>query len=608
VAHAPPIRRRTILTTAPWRSRSAFALAQLRITPGLAIGFEVAAVAALLVLAAAVRADDFMVVPRLSEETLEVALGLRLAREGGFPLIGLQPYTGGLFTYLVAVAFLLVGPKIEAGRLLVMTTGVLTVLPTYLLGRDLGQALWSPPWERGLPARSTGAARMAALPGDSYAPRGMARGRLVGLIAALLFALSGPHIATSSRIAYSNSLTPLFTVTALWLAHRAIVRRSNLALLGCAAALGLALQTHLAALTIGPGIALALLLPMLRDARRGGLMAVWPRPRMLLLGAGAGLLMVSNLLAYNLLVGPVSVTKAEWRVGRYVGESAWTLSAWGDRLADLLKASALAISGYTSEVESSPDALLSPVVIVSVGLALLGLWVSARRGTWLPLLVTASVLLFVSLLNGRVEPIVPRVRHYVTLVPLGTIMIGVGLVWLYDRVCAWQRPTVHPAGATTDTSAGRGVWLARAGLLVVPLLLAGGSLASYNAYEAERLSRPDKNNSAYLAVLNAIAISGGPGERVYLDDQLAEQLTMTGGRMLTHLRYAFTVIGQELDTIELDDDRLPIGQRGTTSRRLILSAETVGYASRRYRLVPLPGEPGEGAPLRAFRAFPRRDR
>lgn len=47
------------------------------------------------------------------------------------------------------------------------------------------------------------------------------------------------------------------------------------------------------------------------------------------------------------------------------------------------------------------------------------------------------------------------------------------------------------------------------------------------------MTRPEKNNAAYLAVLNAVAQSGSPRERVYLDDQLATVLTMSGGRMLT---------------------------------------------------------------------------
>jgi len=567
-----PIGGRPIVAVAlpavPLRSRLALTLTSSR----AAVALEVIAVTILLVVATVVRADGFMVVPRLADETLEVVLGLRLAREGGLPLVGYAPHIGGLFTYLVAAAFLLVGPKIEAGRLVVLTTGVLTILPTYLLGRELG--------------RSAGGS--------------VARGRLVGLIAALLLTVSGPHIATSSRIAYSNSLTPLFTVTGLWLAHRAISRHSNFALVGCGAALGLALQTAMSALAVFPGVAAAILVPMAATTIREGFRAAWPRPDVFLTAAGAGMLMILNLVFYNLLLGPGTFSTSSNRIGRYVSEpgadSPWTLDAWGDRLLGLLQAAALAIGSQTTDVEQSADALLTPAVVVSVALALLGLWVAAQRGIWLPLFVTVSVLMFVSLLNGRVEPVVPRVRHYVTLVPLGAVMIGVALAWLYERADAWLSGILG------------GVWIARLGLAAVPLLLAVSSSTTYTAYEAERLSRPEKNNAAYLAVLRAVARNGPIDERLYLDDQLNDLLTLSGGRMVTHLRYAFTVTGQEFDTIDVADDPLPIGQRGDNSRRLILRAETIPVAARQYRLIPLPGEPGEGAPLRAFRAYPLRPR
>jgi hypothetical protein len=523
----------------------------------------------LLIVAAAVRFDDFMVVPRLADETLEVILGLRLLREGGLPLVGYAPHIGSLFSYLVAAVFLIVGPKIEAGRLVVLTAGTLTVIPTYLLGRDLGRD-----WGR--------------LGGNS-----LMRGQLVGLIAAFLLVLSGPHIAATSRIAYSNSLTPLFTMTGLWLMHRAISGRSNRALILSGAAFGLALQTAVSALTVGPGVLIALLAPMLIDVRRSGwssLRTAWPNLGALLWTALAGLLMVTNLVIYNVFFGAGTVSTSGNRIGRYVGEDAWTLSGWGERLVALLQAIALAVGSRTSEVDAESWQLLSPFVLLAVGLAIVGLWVAARRGSWLPLLTTVSVIVTVSLLNGRVEPIVPRVRHYATLVPLGMVMIALGLVWLSEWVASWR------------INAGR--WLGFAMLLLVPTLLAGGSMATYQTYQAERLSRPDKNNGAFLAVLASVSASGATTERLYMDESLSDVLTLSGGRMVAHLRYAFTVTGQEFDIIQVDDNRLPIGRRGSESRRLILRAESVPDALTRYRLVPLPGEPGEGAPLRAFRAYP----
>jgi len=91
--------------------RQRTSLARSWFGPRIATGLEVAVVGVLLVVAAAVRFDGFMVVPRLADETLEVILGLKLLREGGLPLVGYAPHIGSLFSYLVAAAFLIVGPR-----------------------------------------------------------------------------------------------------------------------------------------------------------------------------------------------------------------------------------------------------------------------------------------------------------------------------------------------------------------------------------------------------------------------------------------------------------------------------------------------------------------
>ena len=68
------------------------------------------------------------------------------------------------------------GPSLLTPRLIMAIMGAVTVVPTYLLGRSLA--------------------------GGSS---------LVGLLAALLLALSPIHIVVNSHIASSNCLTPLFT-------------------------------------------------------------------------------------------------------------------------------------------------------------------------------------------------------------------------------------------------------------------------------------------------------------------------------------------------------------------------------------------------------------
>jgi len=527
---------------------------------------------ATLGLALGLRLDGLMVLPRLTDETGEVWLGFRVARGEALPLVGVQPYIGALFSYLVAGAFWALGPTIAAGRLIVAWAGALTVIPTFLLGRELADLAVGDVTVGDGADRSTG---------DTYH-----RGLVVGLLGALLLAVSAPHILVTSRIAYSNSLTPLCTTVSLWLLARALARQSGASLIGSAFAFGLALQTHLGALALGPGMAAAVLLGAGRQWRDRR----WCRPTIVLLALAVGLLATGNLVAFNLTHGLASVDWIGIRSGHYLDGEPFTLDAWGGRLIGLSRALVLALGSQVREVMSADEALVSPLVVASTALAGFGLWSYGRRGVWLPLLMVVSVLLTVSALNARVEPIVPRVRHYAMLLPLGAVLVAEGLVRLREV-----------AGRLT-----RATWLADAALLLAALGLTVGPLFMLHTYADERLSRSDKNNRAYLAVLDAVEQSGSHQERVYLDTHLAELRTLSGGRMLDHLRVAFAMVGQEYDTIDLDLDPSMAGRSIVAPRRLLLAPATIPSAEQRFRLVPLSGEPGEDGPLRAFRAFPLR--
>ena len=75
--------------------------------------------------------------------------------------------------------------------------------------------------------------------------------------------------------------------------------------------------------------------------------------------------------------------------------------------------------------------------------------------------------------------------------------------------------------------------------------------------------------------------------------------------MLNHLRYGFAVEEQASTIVDLRRDQVPFGQPGSVPRRLISRAEDVESVQATYRLVPLRGEPGPEAPLRAFRVYSR---
>jgi hypothetical protein len=507
-----------------------------------------AALAALLAAAMALRAPGFMVVPRLTDEILEVGVGLRIARGELLPLTNFDSYDGALFNYLVAGVFLLLGERLDAGRILVLVTGSLTLIPTYLLGRSLGG-----------PGR---------------------RGQVVGLMGAALLAASATHTAVSSRLAYSHSLTPLFTTLGLWLLHRALVRGSGPLLVASGFAFGLALQTHPSALALWPGLGAVLLL-------RGRGLIVERRGRWIVLAGLAAMVAVWNLVVFNVTNDFASFKQAAARSEDYVQVGVSAGRGWPERMAVLLKSTALALGSQVSEA-IEPWTIPEPLVVVMVGLVLLGLASLARRREWLPVLVIVSGLVAISYLNGRFEPIVGRARHYAPLLPLALVVVGEGLAVLHAFVV--QRGIWRPAA---HVAVGCGL-----------LTLIAGSVSALWSYQARGQAHPISNNSALLAVVNAVAASGRRNERVYIDTRLGSLETFSGGRTSQHLRYAFDVAKQDSAFIDLARTELPFDRSRRRSWRLILRSDSVEAARGRYRLKRIRGEPGSAAPVRVFRAYP----
>jgi predicted membrane-bound mannosyltransferase len=142
------------------------------------VAVEIAAVAAIVVAAALVRWPELIVVPRFTDESSEILLGVSIARGEALPLANWHPHIGAAFNYLVAAVLLVAGPTMAAGRLVVWLLGALAVVPAYLLDRSIG-------------------------------------GAAVGGLAALFLATSGTHIVVNSHIAYSHSVMPLFATLSL---------------------------------------------------------------------------------------------------------------------------------------------------------------------------------------------------------------------------------------------------------------------------------------------------------------------------------------------------------------------------------------------------------
>jgi 4-amino-4-deoxy-L-arabinose transferase-like glycosyltransferase len=501
---------------------------------------ELAAVSAITVVALAVRLPELATVPRFTDEVLEVAIGSQIARGQALPLVNVNPYLGSLFNYLVALTLLVLGPQLEAARVVAMLCGSLTVVPTYLLGRSIG-------------------------------------GPLVGLLSALLLATSAIHIAVNSHIAYANSITPLFVTTGLWLLHRAVTGGSGPMLVASGVAFGLALQTHATMLAIMPGVALYILW------QGRSLIGRW----LIMAGAGA-VLVLANLLVFNVMSGFSGVARAGQKSSIGLQGAALTLDAWASRLLVLLGEFAQGLAGLLTEAGGPPpEVWLYPLAGLYAALALFGLVLLSRRGEWLPCLVLVSGLLAMSLLTAKFRPMVVNGRYYAPLIPLGYVLVALALATLYQYA---GRMISRP-------------WMTDAAALAVGTALVAAQVLLLHRYY-ERAHGEARTNLIVLATLEAVAQDGRPDDPVYLDRKLKETPPLNVGRHLEVLSVGFMVAGQRFDAFDPAGTALPRAARGT-GHRLILHPDSLLIAERRYRLQPLPGEPGTDAPVRAFLAYPR---
>ena len=369
--------------------------------PRLAL-VDCAALIGLAFLALVIRVPSLLTVPRFTDEQLEVLYTLPLYRHQALPLVGFDPTSGPIFSYLLAALFWVVGPQPYVPRLLVLLIGVATVAAVYLLGRSVG-------------------------------------GRLAGLIAAGLLATSATHVLINSHIAWSDSTTPLFTTLAFATLVPAVTRGSGLRLAAAGLVFAIALQTHAAVVAFLPGVLLALL---------------WRRPRLLLgrWGFLASLLLIagySNLLIYHIPGrgdDPYRVVVREsipgWNAGgdgTYPGPSeqqrsdAAALGGIGSYLSNLgmlaLNLPRLAAS-IIDERPNWTDYLLDPSFWLYAALFVVGLVWPLGRANPLLLLAASSYLVALILFNGRYEPTFSG-RFLVPLLPLAFAGFGtlVADVW-----------------------------------------------------------------------------------------------------------------------------------------------------------------------------------
>ena len=111
---------------------------------------------------------------------------------------------------------------------------------------------------------------------------------------------NGIHIAPMGHVAFSGSITPLFTTLAFWLLHRWSVRGTGSTLVWAGFMLGMSMHTHPTIVAFLPGVAGWVLwrnLPIVRTR--------WPY-----LAALAFVVAFSPMIVFNVMTGGQSIRHA----------------------------------------------------------------------------------------------------------------------------------------------------------------------------------------------------------------------------------------------------------------------------------------------------------
>jgi 4-amino-4-deoxy-L-arabinose transferase-like glycosyltransferase len=406
-------------------------------------------------------------VPRLTDETDEVMRGLAIARGELLPLTNVDAYIGPLWSYLLALGFLVAGPSSLLPRFATMLAGLLTVAATAWLGRELALRL------------------------------GLVRYRdLVALGAALLLATSSFHVIVSSRIAWSHALTPLATTVAIALLVRWDRTGDGKSLAAAGLAYGLAVHTHPTAVAFAPGLGLW---GILQGRRVLASRATW---------AALGLFLLANLpmLLFNLMSGLGSAAAAAQVQNAYAGGAPTTFGGYLANLDTLLTSLPLQLGGDVGDRRGSAVVLDDPLTLVYAALALLGLAFATRKRLLLPTCVLASAALVLPLVNGKYEPLFNG-RYLAPLLPMGFGLLAVGTV---------QLATAIPTFRTRVTVVASAVLL----MLTVP------PIVSLYGYVDASLRDGPNNQELYRAA--EIVAAARPSGSVLVDATLSGTRQSTG--------------------------------------------------------------------------------
>lgn len=437
---------------------------------------EALAILVLFGFALIMRWPNLMRLPHFTDEIGEIRWLLQIYRGEAFPLTAQVTYFGPIHHYLVAFCFWLFGPSITLPRTIVCVIGALTVVMTYLIGRELAG------WRSGL----LGGALLATLP---------------------------QHIVVNSHVAWENSTTPLYATFCYYTILRAAralprtatgdappqtgrsIRAAGLWLLLCGLCFGLMLQTHVGTIVLAPALAATFGLALWHTRAWRIFRTPWPYLTPLL-----ALLAYSPVIIANLRTGFAGYYRARGRDYAFVADP--SSSSYLYNLRNLLYELARMISNPFRTPERALHYFTSPYMLIAVALALLGLGLLLRRGQILPALAVGITSLAMPYFNHAYGVDGDRYlltgRYIAFLLPLLMIAVATGALalagWAVRAIPrrTWRGRDLRTAAAVVPT-------LLIVALILYPII----PLRRYYTHE----SQLDPDNATFLdtiAFINSV--------------------------------------------------------------------------------------------------------
>lgn len=436
------------------------------------------------------RLPNLLTIPMVTDEFAEGSLAVRMASRQVFPLTADAAYIGPYGVYILALAFRLLGTSFLVARGTVLAIAVLTVLATYLLGKELAKGDW--------------------------------RG---GLVAGILLAGNAYHILYNSHVAWTAEISPLFATLGFWayLKGRRALQARWLVLTGFL--LGVAVSCHPLIIGVVPGLVLDSLIlhrnPS-KFARRSVVLAV----------LAFVIVFLPQLYDYTFINHNLLHTIADRTYAIEANPTiATTLTNLGVELLTLGQMlSGTFAQGTTALILANPASAISLLLLAVTTVVLAWQKEYFYPLTWL------SAAVIIAIIN-KFYYLPPASRYIAFFLPLVYAAFALLFIQAYDAL----RTQFRFGGVAS-------AWLFRIAAIGIIAFASYYSLANLNSLYKSEIAA-GRTNDSMLIVAEALKLY--PPADVVLDSTLAKNFTGPGGDMVRSLQYLLLLQGVQAKPITL---------------------------------------------------------